>query len=61
MWRKDHHRNLFGTDKGTPFAKNKGGEWQSTAKSGQNGDVYAANNMQGAGSSTFTNPNDYKM
>jgi Ca2+-binding EF-hand superfamily protein len=26
-WRNDHHRNLFGTDKATPFAKTKGSEW----------------------------------
>ena len=39
-WRLDHHKNLFGTDKSTPFAKNKVNEWQSTSKSGQNGDVY---------------------
>jgi len=26
-WRADHHRNLFGTDKSTPFVKSKEGEW----------------------------------
>ncbi len=26
-WRQDHHRNLFGTDKNTPFNKNKAAEW----------------------------------
>jgi calcyphosin len=26
-WRQDHHRNLFGTDKVTPFSKNKQQEW----------------------------------
>jgi len=41
-WRNDHHRNLFGTDKATPFVKAKGAEWQTTTKSGQNGDVYAS-------------------
>lgn len=60
-WRNDHHRNLFGTDKSTPFAKSKANEWQTTAKSGQNGDVYASQNMQGAGSSTFAKVDDYKM
>jgi hypothetical protein len=28
-YRNDHHRNLFGTDKVTPFAKKQGTEWQS--------------------------------
>jgi hypothetical protein len=44
-WRNDHHRNLFGTDKNTPFVKKKEQEWQTTAKTNQNGDVYAAANM----------------
>lgn len=26
-WRQDHHRNLFGTDKNTPFIKSKNQEW----------------------------------
>lgn len=29
-YRQDHHRNLFGTDKNTPFAKNKQGKWESS-------------------------------
>jgi hypothetical protein len=29
-YRQDHHRNLFGTDKGTPFGKNAQGNWQSS-------------------------------
>lgn len=29
-WRQDHHRNLFGTDKNTPFTKKKTQEWQSS-------------------------------
>jgi hypothetical protein len=28
----DHHRNLFGTDKETPFSKKKDQQWQSSAK-----------------------------
>jgi hypothetical protein len=28
-YRNDHHRNLFGTDKATPFAKKKDAEWKS--------------------------------
>ena len=27
MWRLDHHRNLFGMDKQTPFVKEKGQDW----------------------------------
>jgi hypothetical protein len=31
-YRQDHHRNLFGTDKSTPFnGKGKAGGWQSTS------------------------------
>lgn len=26
-WRNDHHRNLFGVDKNTPFVKTKETEW----------------------------------
>lgn len=26
-YRHDHHRNLFGTDKNTPFEKKKNSEW----------------------------------
>ena len=29
-YRNDHHRNLFGTDKKTPFEKNKASEWQTS-------------------------------
>lgn len=39
-WRQDFHRNLFGTDKSTPFVKGKATDWQSQMKSNQNGDVY---------------------
>jgi len=28
-YRKDHHRNLFGTDKSDPFAQNQGAQWQT--------------------------------
>lgn len=57
----DFHRNLFGTDKSTPFVKGKANDWSSTTKSGQNGDVYASMNAPIAGSSTFAKPGDYKM
>lgn len=29
-YRRDHHRNLFGTDKSTPFEKRQATEWQSS-------------------------------
>ena len=29
-YRHDHHRNLFGTDKATPFSKTKNSEWQTS-------------------------------
>lgn len=61
MWRNDHHRNLFGADKDTPFIKQKEGQWETTTKSNQNGDVYQSQNMKGAGASTFAKPDEYKM
>jgi L,D-peptidoglycan transpeptidase YkuD (ErfK/YbiS/YcfS/YnhG family) len=36
-WRQDHHRNLFGTDKQTPFQKNKGQEWQTSTNGSYSG------------------------
>jgi calcyphosin len=32
-YRNDHHRNLFGTDKSTPFEKKQGAGWQTTSNS----------------------------
>lgn len=29
-YRRDHHRNLFGTDKSTPFDKNKATQWSTS-------------------------------
>lgn len=29
-YRRDHHRNLFGTDKSTPFDSKQGSQWQSS-------------------------------
>lgn len=29
QWRMDHHRNIFGTDKATPFTKGKATDWQT--------------------------------
>lgn len=62
MWRLDHHRNIFGTDKQTPFNKEKTQDWQSSAQVYYNESSIQQNpNMPIAGSSTFANPNDYKM
>ena len=41
-YRQDHHRNLFGTDKATPFKKKMETEWQTTQKHAyQEGLVYS--------------------
>jgi len=53
MWRQDHHRNLFGTDKATPFDKTKNTEWQTSMKSGHTDEVYKQEGITGAGSATF--------
>ena len=47
-YRRDHHRNLFGTDKETPFAKKEGAQWQTSTGGSYNyqGD---GSNMQSAG------------
>lgn len=57
----DFHKNLFGTDKSTPFTKGKAEDWKTTAKNSANGDVHASQNAQSAGNSTFQKPGDYKM
>ena len=38
----DFHKNLFGTDKSTPFTKGKAEDWKTTAKNSANGDVHAS-------------------
>lgn len=53
MWRQDHHRNLFGTDRKTPFDKSKATEWQTTMKTGHTDEVYKQEGITGAGSATF--------
>lgn len=56
---QDHHRNLFGTDTATPFAKGTGAHWQSashTAMAG--GDVQSGN--PAAGTTTFYNQDAYR-
>lgn len=49
-YRRDHHRNLFNTDKKTPFNKNAASEWSTTQTNsfaGSNG--YAASQAPAAG------------
>ena len=60
MWRADHHRNLFGTDKKTPFIKSKENEWQTSARVNYS-EKAGAHDMPSAGASTFVKPEDYKM
>ena len=60
MWRADHHRNLFGTDKATPFVKSKEGEWNTSSKVNY-GEKSGMGEMPTAGASTFSKPEDYKM
>ena len=52
-WRLDHHKNLFGTNKATPFVKSKAAEWQTSAGGAHNDGAFTAGPIQGAGSSTF--------
>ena len=55
-YRQDHHRNLFGTDKATPFDKKGDNAWQSTSSgsyvNGGNGQ-----GMKAAGGVTYDDPN----
>ena len=39
-WRQDHHRNLFGTDKATPFNKQRANEWQTSANANQSDNAF---------------------
>lgn len=54
-YRQDHHRNLFGTDTGTPFAKNTPHSYQTS------GSLEAGGHQPqpAAGSATIHNPNAY--
>jgi len=61
QWRQDHHRNLFGTDKNTPFIKSKDQEWTSSMKGSHSDGVYSAGNIPPAGTSTFAQVDAYKM
>lgn len=58
-YRADHHRNLFGTDKKTPFAKGQGANWSSSQQSAMRGEGMADNNPA-AGTTTFYNQDAYK-
>ena len=59
MWRLDHHKNLFGTNKATPFIKGEG-DWNLSNRIGNNTNNFMGSNMPCAGSSTFNDPNAYK-
>lgn len=61
-WRQDHHRNLFGTDKVTPFMKTKNQEWQTSNNGTYTDSVFIPQQqLPSAGGATFKNPNDYKQ
>ena len=57
----DHHKNLFGTNKATPFVKNKIGDWQTSNGGSYNEGAFNASPIKGAGSATFSQPDAYKM
>lgn len=58
-YRQDHHRNLFGTDGATPFAKGQGQHWQSASHSAMGGQEAVGGNPA-AGSTTFYNQDAYR-
>ena len=61
-WRQDHHRNLFGTDKATPFMKTKNQEWQTSNKGTYNDAAFIPQQqLASAGGATFKNPNEYRQ
>lgn len=61
-WRQDHHRNLFGTDKATPFMKTKHQEWQTSAQGTYTESVFVPQQtLASAGGATFKNPNEYRQ
>jgi hypothetical protein len=61
-WRQDHHRNLFGTDKVTPFMKTKNQEWQTSNKGTYTESVFVPqSSLPSAGGATFKNPNEYRQ
>ena len=54
-YRQDHHRNLFGTDKATPFAKNTPHSYQTSGAL----DLAGHQPQPAAGSATIHNQNAY--
>lgn len=59
-YRRDHHRNLFGTDNETPFTKQQGGKnWQSSSKTAM-GSNEIFSGQAAAGSNTIHNKDAYK-
>jgi hypothetical protein len=57
-YRQDHHRNLFGTDKATPFSKASANPWQTSSQMAHNG--YQGQGNQAAGTAQVNNDN-YKV
>jgi len=51
-YRQDHHRNLFGTDNGTPFGKNAVHAYQSSSHGATQEVENYASSGGGAGSRT---------
>lgn len=58
-YRQDHHRNLFGTDQATPFAKGTGQHWQSASHTAMGGAEPSSGNPA-AGTTTFYNQDAYR-
>lgn len=59
-YRRDHHRNLFGTDSATPFTKQQGGQnWQSSSKTAM-GSNEIFGGQAAAGSVSVHNRDAYK-
>lgn len=57
-YRQDHHRNLFGTDDTSPFAKD-GGQWQTSNRTATSGaEIFPG---KGAGGGQLANPRTEKM
>lgn len=56
---QDHHRNLFGTDTKTPFAKGTGQHWQSASHTAMAGGEVQSGHPA-AGTTTFYNQDAYR-
>lgn len=59
QYRQDHHRNLFGTDGKTPFAKGSSQHWQTASRTAMAGGEVVAGNPA-AGTTTFYNQDAYR-